>query len=380
MTRQALIAGTIFDGTEWHSGSALLVEGDAVTGIVPAGDVPAGTSRIDAGALLAPGFVDLQVNGGGGIMFNDAPEVDAIARVCRTHARLGTTALMATVVTDRPDVSRRMVDAGSEAAQRAVPGFLGVHLEGPHLSVARKGAHDASLIRPLDAEALAFLINARGKLPHLLVTLAPESASAASVLALAKAGVIVSLGHSDAAYDTATEYAAAGATLATHLFNAMSQLESRRPGIVGAVLSDGGLSAGLIADGVHVHPVTIATALRAKRAPGRLFLVSDAVATAGSDITSFNMAGRRVTRANGRLTLEDGTLAGADTTMAASLRFLHRVVGVDLGEALRMASVYPADAIGALRHGRLTPGARADAVALTTELEVTAAWIGGLAV
>jgi N-acetylglucosamine-6-phosphate deacetylase len=225
---------------------------------------------------------------------------------------------------------------------------------------------------------LAFLVNARTGVAHLLVTLAPEAASAPAVTALANAGVTVSLGHSDTDFATARSYAAAGARLATHLFNAMSQLGSREPGLVGAVLDTPSLWSGLIADGVHVHPAAIAAALRAKRGPGRIFLVSDAVATAGSDITEFMLAGRKVFRGNGRLTLANGTLAGADTDMAASVRTLHASVGVELTEALRMATVYPAEAIGAsATHGRLTPGHRADMVALTAGLHVTDVWIGG---
>jgi N-acetylglucosamine-6-phosphate deacetylase len=375
--RRALIADTIFDGVEWHPRSALIVEGGKCANIVAESNLPGDVEPVETGAILAPGFVDLQVNGGDGVMFNDAPDVETIARVSRAHARLGTTAMLATIVTDRPEVAQRFVAAGAEAQRRGTPGFLGLHLEGPHIAVARKGAHRADLIRPMGDADVAQIKDARAKVAHLLVTLAPEAASETDVATLVKSGVTISLGHTDAPYATAIAYARAGATLATHMFNAMSQLGSRAPGMVGAILDTGSLSASLIADGFHVHPATIAAALRGKQTPGRIFLASDSVATAGSEITSFLLAGQRVARSSGRLTLDDGTLAGADTTMAASVRYLRDRVGVGISEALRMASLYPADAIGAGDRGRLTAGARADIVALTPELDVASTWIGG---
>ncbi len=210
MTRQALVADTIFDGTEWHSGSALLIDGDAIAASRPRATCRADAIRVDAGSMLAPGFIDLQVNGGDGVMFNDAPNVETIARVCRAHGRLGTTALLATFVTDRPEVSERMVAAGVAAADRGVPGFLGLHLEGPHLSVARKGAHDQRLIRPLDAAALAFLTDAGSKLPHLLVTLAPESADQAAVRAWSRRASSSASATPMRRTRRANDYAAAG--------------------------------------------------------------------------------------------------------------------------------------------------------------------------
>lgn len=375
---RAITAERIFDGDRWHHDFAVLTENGAVASVLPIDALPPGVATVDAGAMLVPGLVDLQVNGGGGVMLNDAPDAEGIETVCRAHARLGTTALLATLITDRPEVGRLFSAAGAEASRRNIPGFLGLHFEGPHIAVARKGAHDAGIIRPLDEADRAFLIAARAGVPHLMVTLAPEAASLSDVSELAAAGVVVSLGHTDTSYADARAYAGAGATLATHLFNAMSQLGSREPGLVGAVLDNPLLWSGIIADGVHVHPASIAAALRAKRGPGRIFVVSDAMAVAGSDIASFSLAGRTVTRSSGRLTLADGTLAGADTNMAASVRYLHQAVGVDLDEALRMGSRYPAEAIGAgASHGRLAPGYRADMVALADDLKVAATWIGG---
>jgi N-acetylglucosamine-6-phosphate deacetylase len=311
-------------------------------------------------------------------MFNDRPDLETIRTICRAHAPFGTTALLPTLITDTPEITAAAIAAGVEAARENIPGFLGLHLEGPHLSVARKGAHDPALIRPMSAADQAALIAARARLPVLLTTVAPETVAAWQIANLTAGGVVVSLGHSDAGYALAATAAEAGASMVTHLFNAMSQIGNREPGLVGAALDTGALSCGLIADGIHVDPATIGIALRAKNGPSRIFLVTDAMATIGADMTSFTLNGRIIRRENGRLTLEDGTLAGADLDMISAVRFMHRTIGLELGEALRMAGLYPAESIGqGERHGRLSPGARADIVHLSGTLVVRSVWIGG---
>lgn len=378
MTELAIRAAKIFDGDSWHEKSALVLRGGLVAAIAPAADLPPTIETIEVAGMLVPGFVDLQVNGGGGVMLNDRQDVETIRTICAAHAKFGTTALLPTLITDTPEVTRSAVDAGAQAIARAVPGFLGLHLEGPHLSLARKGAHDPRLIRPMDDAAEAALIAAHEKVPVLLTTVAPESAEPARIARLVKAGVVVSLGHSDTGYHQAVACAEAGASMATHLFNAMSQITNREPGLAGAVLETGGLFAGLIADGIHVDPVTIRIALKAKNVPGRIFLVTDAMATIGTDMTSFTLNGRTITRANGRLTLDDGTLAGADLDMISAIRFVHRTIGLELSEALRMASLYPAQAMGVeTSHGRFAKGARADIVHLSDALDVRDVWISG---
>ncbi|WP_442580231.1 N-acetylglucosamine-6-phosphate deacetylase [Mesorhizobium sp. ASY16-5R] len=377
MQRFAISAPRIFDGVIWHRDAAILVRGDGIEAIVPKGEVPAGVTIAERDGMLVPGFVDLQVNGGAGVMLNDRQDVDAIRTICAAHAPFGTTALLPTLITDTPEITARTVEAGVAAAEAKVPGFAGLHLEGPHLSLARKGAHDPKLIRPMEDADQAFLIAARKKLPALLSTVAPESVTAARMTALSEAGVVVSLGHSDTSFATATACAAAGATMATHLFNAMSQIGNREAGLAGAVIDNGGLWAGLIADGIHVDPATIGIALRAKTGPAKIFLVTDAMSTIGTDMKSFTLNGRTIRRENGRLTLADGTLAGADLDMISAVRFMHRKIGLELGEALRMASLYPADAMRLARHGRLRAGSRADMVALSDNIEVRRAWIGG---
>ncbi|GLQ80938.1 N-acetylglucosamine-6-phosphate deacetylase [Mesorhizobium huakuii] len=377
--RFALTGARIFDGDDWHEGAALVVRDGLVEAIVPSGAIPSDIRAVDTGGgMLVPGFVDIQVNGGGGVMLNDHPDVASIETICRAHAPFGTTALLPTLITDTPEITASAIAAGEAAARQKVPGFLGLHLEGPHLSIARKGAHDPALIRPMTDADQAMLIAARPKLPVLLTTIAPESVDPSRVAALAKAGIIVSLGHSDTGYATAKAFAGAGAGVVTHLFNAMSQIGNREPGLVGAAINIGTLSAGLIADGIHVHPATIRIALDAKQGPGKIVLVTDAMATIGTDMTSFTLNGRTIYRKDGSLRLADGTLAGADLDMISAVRFMHNVVGVDLSEALRMASLYPAQAIGqSHRLGRLANGTAADVVALSDDLGIGSVWIGG---
>ena len=383
MTALTAITGArIFDGNLWHDDSALIVEGGKVAAIAALRDVPADARIVPMDGLsLVPGFIDLQVNGGGGVLLNEQHDVEGIRTMCAAHARFGTTGLLPTLITDNREVTAKTIAAGLAAREADVPGFLGLHLEGPHLSIARKGAHDPSLIRPMEQADLERTIAARKGLDTLLMTLAPENATNEQIAALHAAGVTVSLGHSDSSYATAAAAVEAGAHMMTHLFNAMSQLGNREPGMVGAALDLGHVNAGLIADGCHVHPVAIRAALRAKRGPGRIFLVTDAMSPIGTDMTSFFLNGREIFREGGRLTLADGTLAGADIDMASCVRYMRDTVGIDLAEALRMASLYPAEAIGLTgRKGRLTHGHDADFAVIDDGVNVLSTWIGGIPV
>ncbi|MCV0351771.1 MAG: N-acetylglucosamine-6-phosphate deacetylase [Nitratireductor sp.] len=379
MSSFALVGARIFDGDAWQDNRALIVENGRIAGIEPLDALAPDCERREAGgAMVVPGFIDLQVNGGGGVMFDGDCGVGGLQKICSAHAKFGTTGLLPTLITDTRESTAASIAAGVEAARMKMPGFLGLHLEGPHLSIARKGAHDPALIRPLEDGDLAAMIEARRELPALMVTLAPENATAEQVKALVGGGVKVSLGHTDTTCRTALAYAEAGASLVTHLFNAMSPLAHREPGVVGAALDSGRLWVGIIADGVHVDPVAIGVALRGKNGPARIFAVTDAMSTIGTDLKSFTLNGRTIMRENGRLTLEDGTLAGADIDMIATVAYLHRTVGLPLEEALRMVSVYPAQAIG-LDHakGRLGAGRDADFVVLNDDLGVVSTWIGG---
>jgi N-acetylglucosamine-6-phosphate deacetylase len=375
----AFLAARIFDGSAAFDHAALLVAQGVVQAVVPQADVPESARRIDLGtATLAPGYVDLQVNGGDGLMLNDAPDLATLRRMADAHARLGATSILPTLITDTPAVTHAAIAAVKEAIATGLPGITGLHLEGPHLDPVRKGAHDPALIRPMGDQDLAVLIDAAAAIPVLMVTVAPQAVRPDQIAAMAGAGVLVSLGHTDADYDTCKAAAASGARCVTHLFNAMRQLGNRDPGVVGAALDLGGLSAGLIADGIHVHPASMAAALRAKQGPGRIFLVSDAMAVAGTALDGFTLNGRQISRRDGRLTLADGTLAGADLDLTTALRVLVHDVAVPVQRAVEMATSVPADLIrqGA-RIGHLRSGARADFVALTPDLTLAGVWRGG---
>ncbi|WP_456387718.1 N-acetylglucosamine-6-phosphate deacetylase [Profundibacter sp.] len=375
MSITAYTGADIFDGTTRHRGAALMVKGGVISGI---GDVPAGAEIMALdGGVIAPGFVDLQVNGGGGVMFNDAQTVTILKAIAQAHAGLGTTALLPTLITDTAEKVAAAIDAVEAAIDQGVDGIIGLHIEGPHLSVARKGAHDADLIRPMDQADLALLLDAAKRLPHLMVTVAPESVTADQISALVAAGVVISLGHTDATYVDCKAAVDAGASCATHLFNAMSQLAGREPGLVGTALECGTMHAGLIADGIHVSAPSIRVALRSKQGPAAVFLVTDAMSTVGSDITSFSLNGRKIYRRGGRLTLEDGTLAGADLDIPTALRFMVYQVGVPVDEALAMATTAPAQVIGAAPYGGLTTGGAASFVHLDTMLELQGVWQNG---
>lgn len=378
MTMFSLAAPRIFDGQDWHEGHALLVEDGRVKAIVQTSEIPSGAAGAElAHGMLVPGFVDLQVNGAGGVLFNEDRSVDGLRRLCAANFQFGTTALLPTLVTDTRAVTRSALDAGIAASAQNVPGFIGLHIEGPHLSVARKGAHNPDYIRPMDEADLLALVEARLAMPALLTTIAVESVDPDQIARLARAGVTVSVGHSDTGFAGAVLAFEAGATMVTHLFNAMSQLGNREPGLVGAALANG-VWAGLIADGIHVDPATIAIALRAKSGPGKIFLVTDAMSPMGTDMTGFSLNGRDIIRAEGALRLADGTLAGADLTMIDAVSYMHATIGLDLDEVLRMASLYPAQAIGLDQAmGHLGSGAFASMVHLSDDLGVEGVWVEG---
>ncbi|MEL7213399.1 MAG: N-acetylglucosamine-6-phosphate deacetylase [Pseudomonadota bacterium] len=339
--------GRIFDGVRFYDNHHIRFENDRFVSLEQdRGSITSGDVVDLAGDILFPGFVDLQVNGGDGVQFNSNPSVETLERIAKAHRSLGVTAFLPTLITDSLEKTNAAISAACAAITRGVPGIAGLHLEGPHLSITRKGAHDASLIRRMDASDLESLLVAAQKLPLLKVTVAPENVTEEQVRRLADAGVLVSLGHTDADYATCRRYFKSGARCVTHLFNAMSQLGNREPGLVGAALADGTVSSGLIADAVHVHPETIAAAWRAKAGPGRIFLVSDAMAVAGSQSTEFELGGRKIRRDNGILTLADGTLAGADLDLATAARTMVNQVGISPLLALEAATSIPARLIG----------------------------------
>lgn len=367
---RTLIAEQLFDGEQFRRDVSLTI-GD--NGRIQAldGGAPADAERLRG--LLAPGLVDVQVNGGGGVLFNNDPSVNALGRMSAAHARFGTTGFVPTLITDRVDVMRRAADAVSAALREGLPGVIGVHFEGPHLSAPKKGTHEEALIRPLSEEELA--IYARDDLGIKVVTLAPENVPVEDIRKLVSLGVRVCLGHSNADGATAAAALEAGATGFTHLYNAMSPLQSREPGMVGTALVSDGAWCGLIADGHHVCAEAMRLALKAKPR-GKVILVTDAMSLVGSDETSFPLFDRVVTRVGDRLTSTTGELAGSHLDMIGAVRNIRDWCGVELVEALRMGGLYPAQFLGS-DAGRIAAGGPADLILLDDKLQVQKTWIGG---
>ena len=326
-------------------------------------------------ALLLPGFIDLQVNGGGGVLFNDAPSVETIERIGAAHRRFGTCGYLPTLISDELGVVARAIDAVDAAIAAAVPGVLGIHIEGPFLNPERRGVHDAQKFRRLDAAALDLVSSLqRGK---TLLTLAPELTDAATIRELVRRGVIVAIGHSEASYEQTIEALEAGASGFTHLFNAMSPLTSRKPGVVGAALDSRASWCGLISDGHHVHDAALRIATRCKPAGGCV-LVTDAMPSVGAANKRFTLFGQSVAVENGRCQLPDGTLAGSDLDMASAVRNTAENPGIGTIEAIRMASQYAAGALGLGGElGRVEPGYRASLVVADKKLQVQMAVIDG---
>lgn len=372
----AVLAERIFDGRGWHAEAAVLVRDGRIAGLAPWADVPPDwpLTRLPGGAFLAPGFIDLQVNGGGGVLLNDQPTAHAMRAIARAHRRFGTTACLPTLISDTREQMRKAIAAARSVAGR--DGVLGLHLEGPFISPKRPGVHRSDRIAQAGAGDLEELCELAGA-GRSLVTLAPECVPVGFVRTLAAAGVRVSIGHSEASAAEVTQAVADGATGVTHLFNAMPPLSARAPGIVGAALAEQGLTAGLIVDGIHVDPVSVRAAFAAKGSGG-IALVTDAMPTVGTQLDRFELMGRAIKLTNGRLTTEEGTLAGAHLDMASAVRNAVNLAGISLDDALRAASLTPARFLGLDRErGALVAGAQADFVALTPELGVLATWVGG---
>jgi N-acetylglucosamine-6-phosphate deacetylase len=372
----ALVNARLVTGDEIVEGRCVVIDRDRISAICEA--APAGAEQVDlAGQLLLPGFIDVQVNGGGGRLFNDDPSLETIEVMAAAHRRFGTTGLLPTLISDDFSVIERAIAAVDEAIESGVPGVLGIHIEGPFLSWTRRGIHLASMLQPFDDRFIEVLCSARNG--RTLVTVAPECISPRQIARLIEAGVIVSAGHSDADYETVRAAFDAGMRGVTHLFNAMSQLTNRAPGMVGAALEDRGIYAGIIIDGHHIHPATFRVGLNAKGVD-RLMLVTDAMPTVGADSDEFMLQGRAIRLKGDRLVSEDGVLAGSTLTMAAALGNAVGQGRLTLPEAARMATGTPAEFLGlAAETGAISVGLRADLVAMRDDFTVTRTWISGVA-
>jgi len=380
MATQALVNGRVLLDDGFHDDVAVLVDGSGrIQALVPEGQarIEAGKVRDLGGGWLLPGFIDVQVNGGGGVLFNNDTRPEAIDAIGRAHRRYGTTSFLPTLISDTAEVMERAI-AGTRAAIAAgVPGVLGIHLEGPYLAPARKGTHDASRFRVPDAAELAMATSLDNGIT--LVTLAPEQVPADTIRAMVARGAIVCAGHTAGTYEQVRAGLEAGVRGFTHLYNAMSPLQGREPGTVGAALESREAYCGIIVDGVHVHPASLRVALAAKPR-GTLFLVTDAMPMVGSDDPSFELYGETITAVDGVVRNAAGALAGSALDMATAVRNTVRLLGLPLEEAARMASTYPARFLGVdSRLGRIAPGWQADLVLLDEALQVQATWVAGAA-
>ena len=377
--RTALVNGRILAGEGVVSGRTLLLSGSRIEALADPGDPRCSEAAVVdlGGHLLLPGFIDVQVNGGGGVLFNDDPSPEAVRAIGAAHRRFGTTGFMPTLISDDLKTIGRAIDAVQSALDTGMPGVLGIHIEGPFLNSARRGVHDSKHLRVLDAGLVSLL--SRLRMGKTVLTLAPEMTTPEIIAKLTAAGILVSAGHSDASYGQTAAAIAQGLRGFTHLFNAMARLEPRDPGIVGAALYDENTWCGIIVDGHHVDPIMLKLALRCKR-HDRFMLVTDGMPSVGSDAPSFVLQGRTIRVVDGICRDENGTLAGTALDMAAAVRNAVSLLGLDIAEAARMASQYPAEFLG-LGHeiGRIAPGYRANLVQMDEVFKVRRTWIEGVA-
>ncbi len=368
----------ILAGDDFRDDLALVIESGRITALVSDAAPMLGQAdeQVDlGGGWLLPGFIDAQVNGGGGVLFNNSPDVATLRTLAQAHRRFGTTGLLPTLISDDVQVMRAAIAATRQAISEGVPGVLGIHLEGPYIAPARKGTHDANKFRVPDAAEIALAASLDNGVT--LLTLAPERVPLESIRALVERGVVVAAGHTAASYEEARAGLEAGIRGFTHLYNAMSPLTGREPGAVGAALEDRDSWVGIIADGVHVHPASLRVAL-ATKPRGKVMLVTDAMPPVGAEDPSYELYGEVITAIDGVVRNAAGSLAGSALDMATAVRNSVQLLGVSLAEAARMASTYPAQFLNLDdRYGHIAEGHHADLVLLDDALQVRSTWIAG---
>jgi len=376
--RSALMNGRILAGERIVTGQTVLLTDGRIEAVVLAAD-PRCRDAVSVdldGQILLPGFIDVQVNGGGGVLFNDDPSPETIRAIGAAHRQFGTTGFLPTLISDDLDTIGQAIAAVQSSLDAGLPGALGIHIEGPFLNWARRGVHDPKHLRRLDNGVISMLCSLRGG--RTVLTLAPEMTTTDMIAQLAASGILISAGHSDASYAQAAAAIAHGVRGFTHLFNAMAPLAPREPGIIGAALYDQSSWCGIIVDGYHVDPVMLKLALRCKR-HDRFMLVTDAMPPVGSPATSFVLQGRTIHVSNGVCRDENGTLAGTALDMATAVRNAVQLLDLGIAEAARMASEYPAAFLGLDGElGRIAPGYRANLVLVDDELQVKRTWIEGI--
>ena len=362
MSETWLLPDAVFDGEKLRENIALKIVDDVVVSLHPASYITGDAQKLDG--IVSPGFFDLQVNGGGGVLFNDVPTVEGIVAIADAHRPFGTIGILPTVITDAPEVMEKAVDAAIAAKDSR--GILGIHIEGPHISVPRRGTHAECHVRPMDDATIAQVARLRDKGIAVMITVAPEAATVAQISQLADMGAVVSIGHSDASAKDTHAAIAAGASCATHLYNAMSPMLNRSAGVTGAVINSS-VYAGIIVDGIHVADEMVGLAMRARPVKDRMFLVSDAMPTVGGP-DRFNLYGTDVYLKDGGLVNDEGSLAGAHLTQAEGVHRLANVVGIDREQTLRAAITVPARVIGQDDVAKLVGKPVSDVVHLADDL------------
>ncbi len=384
--KQLLRRARIFDGEIFHEDKALSVIDDRLDAIL---EGPVNLEDWDEvhdldGLILCPGFIDVQVNGGGGVMINGQTDLDGLKIMTEAHRAYGTTTMLPTLISDELSAMHHVAALTKEALAlsakekrgNSIGSVKGVHFEGPYLNPERKGVHKKEILRGVDEEALALYSDP--SLGIRLVTVAPEIAGVEFISALNEKNVLTCAGHSAGGFDEITNALKNGLRGFTHLFNAMTPMNSREPGVVGAALHDEESWCGLIVDGYHVHPATLEVAIKAKP-KGKMMLVTDAMASVGAKDKSFDLYGQTIVAVDGKCQTETGTLAGSDLDMMGAVRNCVEMLNLPLSEALRMASLYPAQFMkqGA-NLGSVGPGLIADLVAFDAQhWNVAHSWIGG---
>lgn len=374
----ALVNGRIYTGHEILDNHAVVIADGLIERVCPRDALPADIALRDvSGALIAPGFIDLQLNGCGGVQFNDdidALSVETLEIMQRANEKSGCTSFLPTLITSSDELMKRAIDTMRAYKRKRQYQALGLHLEGPWLNKAKKGTHNPHLIRLPDPTLVRYLCDNADVITK--VTLAPENAGDAVIRQLTQAGIIVSAGHSNATYDEAKAGFRAGVTFATHLYNAMPAFAGREPGLIGALFDAPDVYCGIIADGLHVHYANVRNAKRIKG--NKLVLVTDATAPAGAEIDKFIFAGKTIYYRNGLCVDENGTLSGSAITMIESVRNAVEHVGIALDEALRMATLYPAQAMGVEKQlGTVEAGKVANLTVFTRDFNITKTFVNG---
>lgn len=374
----ALVNGRIYSGHEILDNHAVVVADGHIARVCPRESLAADIEQRDmAGAIIAPGFIDLQLNGCGGVQFNDsldALSIETLETMQRANEKSGCTSFLPTLITSSDALMKRAIETMRAYLQKHQHQALGLHLEGPWLSKAKKGTHDPALIRLPDAAMVQYLCDNADVITK--VTLAPENAGSDVIRQLTDAGIIVSAGHSNATYEEAKAGFAAGVSFATHLYNAMPAFAGREPGLIGALFDSPDVYCGIIADGLHVHYANVRNAKRIKG--DKLVLVTDATAPAGADISEFIFAGKTIYYRDGLCVDENGTLSGSALTMIEAVQNSVEHVGIALDEALRMASLYPARAMGVERQlGSIEAGKIANLTVFTRDFKIIKTFVNG---